>query len=227
MANSHAEVHVTKLAAAERQLRAAIRIFFLDEDDLAVHTVGAAAYGLLKDLKAHRGREEAADAFLTSVFYAVRDYRRGTLPAYLSEDPATLAWIEHLAAKLPISADSEFTDVVASISREAAREFWNKRNATANFLKHADRDPQGHLSLNDLDNTDLLMQAASSYTDLTRDNLYPEGYVLWLYFCVTKGIAEDLSGGHQVFADQMASLGAEERIVYCSHLIERLRGKDG
>ena len=35
-------VHVTKLAAAQRQLTAAIRMFLQGEDDLAVHTVAAA-----------------------------------------------------------------------------------------------------------------------------------------------------------------------------------------
>ena len=36
-----ASLHITKLAAAERQLKAAIRMFFAREDSLAVHTVVA------------------------------------------------------------------------------------------------------------------------------------------------------------------------------------------
>lgn len=57
-----AKLHITKLAAAERQLRAAIRMYFSGEDDLAIHTVASATYRLLADLKAERGLEEAADA---------------------------------------------------------------------------------------------------------------------------------------------------------------------
>ena len=38
-----AEVHVTKLAEAKRQLRSAIRMFFAGKDELAVHTVASAA----------------------------------------------------------------------------------------------------------------------------------------------------------------------------------------
>jgi hypothetical protein len=80
---STAALHVTKLAAAKRQLQAAIRLFFLKEDELAVHIVASAAYGLLKGLKRDRGQNEAADSYRTTFFYLVRDFRRGTLPGHL------------------------------------------------------------------------------------------------------------------------------------------------
>jgi len=36
--NSHkAQLYITKLAAAQHQLRAAVRMFFQSEDDLAIH----------------------------------------------------------------------------------------------------------------------------------------------------------------------------------------------
>jgi hypothetical protein len=60
---THASLHITKLAAAKRQLQAAIRMYFMPEDELAVHTVAAAVYGLLKDIKRERGMNEAADAY--------------------------------------------------------------------------------------------------------------------------------------------------------------------
>lgn len=63
-----ATVHVTKLAAAQRQLRAAVRMFFAGEDELAIHTVASAAYRL-SDLKADRGRDEVGDYYLTAIFY--------------------------------------------------------------------------------------------------------------------------------------------------------------
>jgi len=78
-----AKIHVTKLAAAGRQLRAALRMYFAEEDDLAIHTIAAASYRLLADLKAERGMNEAANVYLTSIFYVIRDYRRGSLPERL------------------------------------------------------------------------------------------------------------------------------------------------
>ena len=94
-------VHVTKLAAAQRQLRAAIRMFFAGEDELAVHTVASAAYRILADFKSERGRDEVGDYYLTAIFYCVRDYRRGTLPSHLANDPDAMKWIREMADRLP------------------------------------------------------------------------------------------------------------------------------
>jgi hypothetical protein len=44
-------IYLNKLAAAQRQLCAAIRLFFAGEDELAVHTVASAAYRVLSDLR--------------------------------------------------------------------------------------------------------------------------------------------------------------------------------
>jgi hypothetical protein len=46
---------VTKLQVAERQLRVAIRLFFERRDGIAVHTLGTAALGILRDLGRRRG----------------------------------------------------------------------------------------------------------------------------------------------------------------------------
>ena len=43
-ASSPATVHVVKIEAARRQIDAAIRMTFLNEDDLAIHTVASAGY---------------------------------------------------------------------------------------------------------------------------------------------------------------------------------------
>lgn len=62
---TEARIHVTKLAAAQRQLRAAIRMFFSGEDELAVHTVVSASYRIIADLKCARGQDEVANYYLT------------------------------------------------------------------------------------------------------------------------------------------------------------------
>ena len=51
-----------------------------------MHTVAAAAYGLLKDIKKARGRGKAAVAYLTGLLYTVRDYHRGALPLHMTSD---------------------------------------------------------------------------------------------------------------------------------------------
>ena len=216
MGKRSSKIYVTKLTAAQRQQCAAIRMFFAGEDELAVHTVASAAYQVLRDLKAERGRDEAADNYLNSVFYAVRAYRRGTLPDYLSHDPEVMQLIRDMADRMPISASSEFKDVVASASSEFSREFWRRRNAISNFLKHADRDSKSHISLDDVDNLELLMQTGCSYLDLTNDNLGPEGFVLWVYFNAVKGIKEGMPKKFRKYASDIEKLDPDEQIRFCS-----------
>ena len=47
---------VTKKDAARRQLQAAVRLFFVEEDSIAIHTIAGAAHELLRTLvKRHGG----------------------------------------------------------------------------------------------------------------------------------------------------------------------------
>ena len=222
MGISSAKIHVTKLAAAQRQLCEAIRMFFAGADELAVHTVAAAAYRVLSDLKAKRGRDEAGDNYLNMVFYAVRDYRRGTLPDYLANDPKVMGWIRDMADRLPITASSKFEDIVASVSPDVAQDFWRKRNAVANFLKHADRDAEPSISLEDVDNLQLLMQALSAYLDLTND-LVNEGFVLWVYFNAVTGMKESMPKEFRKYASDLEELDPDEQIRFCSKLLHEVK----
>ena len=218
-----AQIHVTKLEAARRQLRAAIRMFFADEDELAVHTVASAAYRLISDLKSQRGRDEVGDVYLTSMFYAVRDYHRGTLPGYLTDHPETMRSIRDLAETLPITATSEYNDVTVQVSPDIAREFWKHRNKVYNFLKHADNDANRHISLDEVDNLLLLMQACGSYSDLTGGNVGAEGYALWLYWQVQRGAAEKLPD----FLEGVEHLSALERLLYFEKFLTELKREWG
>lgn len=150
----------------------------MPEDELAVHTVAAAAYGLLKDIKRDRGMSEAADAYLTTYFYLVRDYRRGTLPAHMTGDADFMVEVEKTADQLSaITADSKLSDVRVSISAALERQYWSDANRAANFLKHADRDIDATLSFDELDNSLLLIKCFCAYQDVAPDDLGNEGLV--------------------------------------------------
>jgi len=79
---------ITKLEAAGRQLDSAIRMFFSNEDILAVHTVSRAAFRILYDINTESDSKVALKAYIDKV------------------------------------GEKQF-------------------NETTNFLKHADRDPEG------------------------------------------------------------------------------------
>ena len=217
------EIHVTKLAAAQRQLRAAIRMFFGQEDELAVHTVASAAYRLTRDLKERRGHDEVGNVYQTMFFYIVRDYHRGTLPKKLAEDAEFMKYVREWADALPITANAEYEDVSVRVSPVLAKRFWKDRNRVSNFLKHADRDAEEHISLDEVDNLHLLMLATGSLIDLGVD-LGAEGYVLWVYSQMQLGESGDLA---EDLCNDIRLLSSDEQLTFFSDLLRKLNEERG
>lgn len=179
-------------------------MFFQSEDDIAVHTVTAAAYGLLKDIKKSRGMSEANDSYLTGIFYVVRDFHRGILPSHLTDDPIFMDEVRRLGKRLsPITADSELTDVRASIAPDLERQYWNDTNRAANFLKHADRDLEQAISVGTLNNKLLLAKCCCAYQDVALDDLGNEGLVFGAF--ITAG-NESYQLGNSFFGSLVVSL---------------------
>ena len=140
------EVHVTKAGAAQRQIDAAIRMLFSGEDPLAVHTVAAAAHGIVADLAEHRGPLDDDDysAALRAVF-------------------------EQLTGKTPP------VDVIRRELPNFRKQMRRIRNRPANFLKHADQDAEKSLDPNSLETDDLLLGVCTLYKRLKLD-ITPEMY---------------------------------------------------
>lgn len=212
--------HVNKLAAAKRQLQASIRLFFMGEDRLAIHTVASAAYGLLKDLKRTFGQNEAADYYLTTIFYLVRDFRRGTLPTYLMSDAAMIAGIKHIADQLsPINKDSKLSDVKISIPDTLERQYWTENNQAANFLKHADRDSDGEFSLESINNYLLLLKCYSAYCDIGPDDLGNEGVVFKAFTLLSNSAYQTTNTVFGSLLESLKSVPDNKRLEYCYKLI--------
>jgi hypothetical protein len=170
MSRSSTSVHVTKLAAAQRQLDAAIRMTFGDEDELAIHTVVAAAYRILRDLKNKRGsKDEWVDGLNRGLFYIARDFAAGKMDGL----PPEVLVSSRLTAGVRAVADaikrgdvkSRFdVDFFKPTGQEDAA--WRAFNIPSNFLKHADRDKRAALRLNQVDNDFLILAACAAYRDL-------------------------------------------------------------
>ena len=217
-------IHITKLAAAGRQLHAAIRMFFSGEDELAIHTVASAAYHVISDLKDFRGRDESADYFLRGVFYIVHDYRAGSLPSYMTDDPEMMNWCRELAETFTwITGSSKWGDFAFKNSPESRRAFWRWRRKVANFLKHGDRSGSSHVSMEEVDNLTLLMAALTAYVELRGADASPEAWVLNLYQSVDAGMTEDLVGYPSELVAELEDLSCTERLNRCSTLLNELR----
>lgn len=222
-------VYVTKLAAAERQLRAAIRLYFSDEDELAIHTIASAAYKLITDLKSKRGMEEASDKHRDLVFFTLRSYHRNELPEAVKNDPKAMKWIRELAERTPQIAATSTPDVInsVSVSADEIRGFWQSRTHVANYLKHADRDHGAHLSMGDVDNLKLISETYSSYIDLAANSLIPEGLASSIYLHVRSGDAHGFNGVYRGMADDLMEVSPDEAraklSAYIAEMNKRLR----
>jgi hypothetical protein len=142
---------ISKLDAVRAQLDAAIEMYFVSDNPVAVHTLTAAAYNILRDIGLKNGSEHP---FIKTAF--VDEYPEAT--------------------------------------RKVIREFLNNPE---NFFKHADRDPDGSITLNPDLTEILLMDALAYFRD--KDEPKPQYYDA---FKAWHGIPrKDLSEGAKMFTE--------------------------
>jgi len=125
---------LTKIAAARRQLVTAIRLFFGEEDAICIHTLSAAAHGILTDLSRKKGGRSFLHDGIT-VFVRPEDVEK---------------------------------------CQRQIRE-------PQNFLKHADRDPDGTLQFSSSLVAVWLFDCLKMYRELT-GTMFQEGNLFSIWF---------------------------------------------
>lgn len=114
-----AKLRVNKIEAARRQIDAAIRMLFSNEDPVAIYTLSMAAFRILRDLASKR-----SDSYMEKIAQAI-------------------------------------------IKPGKEKECWSLFLGPANFLKHADRDPDAILdNVDEVANDFILFWACTYYQDL-------------------------------------------------------------
>lgn len=160
------KLFVNKLAAAERQLSAAIRLYFLEEDKLAIHTIGHAAYTIYFDLLRGRGRNGATVTAEIGVLYLAYDFSKGRIS---EEDCAKAGLVGDLFKYLteiflenpslhPKDADVHGLDTLVKRLGDVEVDLKKLRNP-ANYLKHADRDPFELIDVAKFETEEILIRA--------------------------------------------------------------------
>jgi hypothetical protein len=148
----------------------------MGEDKLAIYTVASAALKVLRDLMKRRGRTFVEDRWLYIMVALARESLEGNpskpLHYFQKHDPAgyrsnTADGQHHPGARerkgSRIRAD-ELMRVTASEGLEfdyAKRVDW-----PANFLKHADNDPEGHLDDDEFRADEVTFDACDAYLSL-------------------------------------------------------------
>lgn len=162
------EILINKLGAADRLLNSSIRLFFLEEDQLAIHVVASASYNVLSDLLRHSGKEEAFWPQAYGILRAIKDITEGKLSErQVRSDWPQGSW-ESFAPLVERYKRDPFdidTCQVSGPSSEASS-FWKEFRKSYNFLKHADRDQHSFLNEEAIDNIDLLTRALAAAAHL-------------------------------------------------------------
>ena len=186
------DISITKAAAAQRQIDAAIRMVFLHGEDLtAVHTVAAAARGVVKDLAKDRDvghlsetrlaleevhREALAAVARAKTGDALEEWHRDVLAQaaqpILEGLKAANGGILPEEIRLELHdldpTDPEIADNLDRRARliESDGQTRKYRNEAANFLKHADKDPEKALNLGELNALGVIADACNMWLNM-------------------------------------------------------------
>ncbi|MDQ2092306.1 hypothetical protein [Marimonas arenosa] len=152
---------INKLSVGERQLAAAIQMYFLELDPLAIHTVSSAAHNVLADLLQERGKDASVHGVVYGFFRAAKDLHSGEI----TEDDirkwgdGALELVQQYKKLFEDDPELHFDQISSDSPAEERRAYWSDRRRAYNYLKHADRDAQALLDEATINNEDAILQA--------------------------------------------------------------------
>jgi hypothetical protein len=212
-----AKIPVLKITAAQRQLDAAIRMYFSNEDALATYTVAAASNRILRDLVSVAGGSPA-----THILHQAFNYH-----------------LEHVVSTLDYTLREEGLDLPASMMHEAAamaskralldisqipnidKQLGNFLNTPANFLKHADRDTHAVMSEDEIQIEPVLDSACALYVYLMAEHT-PEMHTFYLYRSIGERI-DLLPAWEEAQRSKLARVPVQRRGKACILLIAEMK----
>ena len=197
---------------------------FAAAEPLAIHTIAAAAYGILKDLKT----ENFATLLRAGILAIAKDYASGeieVLPEHLRDNAEIAMLVICIADNIRrdgVAVATESFNVEASPDIE--RQFWEDRNYAANFLKHADRDSTEALDVRRLDTGTLIMTAIGAYLDLF-PQITPEMEVFHVFNAAETGVRDGIRKRYQDILDMLQELDPNPRRAVCQAWLDKLKSK--
>lgn len=152
---------INKLSVGERQLAAAIRMYFLEFDPLAVHTVSSAAHNVLADLLQDRGKDASVHGVIYGIMRAAKDLHSGEITEGEIREwgDGALELIKEYSELFEDNPDLDIDQISSSAPPDHQRAYWSDRRRAYNYLKHADRDARVLLDEATINNEDVILQA--------------------------------------------------------------------
>jgi len=226
LSEKQATVHINKILAAKRQLGAAIRLYFIEEDELAIHTIASAAFRILRDvLKSRQVDSLAAEMVQEGLYVLGRQLAEQTISEekmeFLKADRETFATIEKIADEIKkqgVNFDRNQIGIKHS-SKEDQRAWLSK---AANFLKHADRDLDELLDLDEVKNEELLMGACCAYIRLMKKPT-PEITVFFANWLLNENREDCAAAVVEELCSELRQTPTAKRRQVCREMIQRLK----
>jgi hypothetical protein len=168
-----AQIFVTKVEVARRQINAAIRMVLANEDQLAIHTVAFAGYKILRGLLEKKGRYDAEEVFMEGLYLWGKDIAKSTktlddFGKQISSEDGLKPVILWIANEITKQGD-RFTakDIPGKLSAKPKLYDLGKISKALNFLKRVDMDHTQALNLTDADIRRLITRTIVAYLRLS------------------------------------------------------------
>jgi hypothetical protein len=124
------------------------------------------------------------------------------------------------AEDIKVRGDDVTTENIPLFLNENSKKaHWQAMSGVSGFLKHADRHPEGLISLHDVNNVSLIIHACGAYA-MVRRSTTPEMDVFFLYWLATAGVGHDgLSAGEAKMVGYLERLSPSRRRRECVKFI--------
>ncbi len=153
---------LSKQEAAKRLIHAAVDMFSANADPIAIHVVASSALNILRELSKVDGRRFVERVFQSALFNGAASHVAGE-PTGLPDHPMVNEWIEGLAQAIESGAVQEPCDIKINDAQKLEVETLKYLVDPFNFLKHADRDPDGKLDVSEVKPVEATSFAVTAY----------------------------------------------------------------
>jgi hypothetical protein len=134
------------------------------------------------------------------------------------EGSSLMPTIAELAEQIRVQGDNfDRERIHVNVSKRHEHKLW--LSETTVFLKHAERDPNGFLSAEGLDNERMLMGTCAAYLELMNQPT-PEIEAYFAFWAVMNNQVHDIADQVQPFARQLEGAEEMQRYEMCRKFIQ-------
>ncbi len=204
-------------------------MYLANEDELAIHTLAAAAYRILRDLLEKRGLSDLDVPVGMGVYLTAKDYVDGKiadkeLDEVCRNNQEFKTFMLNICEEIRKQGEKvQSLEVAVKLSGAQKHAIWTELSKASNFLKHADRDHEDFLNLESLDN-ELLIRLAIAAHQFFSTPPTNEMFVFYIYYQASNWeneLASQFTSDELQIVEPLVPMTAAERRLACQTLLAR------